>query len=203
MNEFILSRILSGILGCAFIIVRIFFSISLGKNRNLSQKDKRITDHEGNFNFVVRRYIIFPLLIFFIWSYYYLNPSWMQFFLIKIPSVIIWILTVIGFIGIAFLTWVHVCLGKEWSANLKIRDGHTLIKSGPYSKIRHPMYTSLFMVYLSFALVSGDFLIIIVTLFAIISLILRLPKEEEMLITEFGDDYKDYKLNTGKFFPKL
>jgi len=111
--------------------------------------------------------------------------------------------TVIGFLGIGFLIWVHICLGKEWYANLKLRNAHSLIKSGPYSKIRHPMYTALFIIYLSIALISTNLIIIILMVLTIISIIIRLPKEEEMLIFEFGDEYKNYMNNTGRFFPKI
>jgi protein-S-isoprenylcysteine O-methyltransferase Ste14 len=108
-----------------------------------------------------------------------------------------------GIVGTTFLIWVNLSLGKEWSANLMIKNEHKLIKSGPYSKIRHPMYTSLFIIYLSFALLTCNYIIIILTLLAIISLIIRIPKEEKMLISEFGEDYKNYMLSTGRFFPKL
>ena len=126
----------------------------------------------------------------------------MQVFIIPLSETILWIMTVIGFAGIAFLIWVHLCLGKEWYANLKLRSDHLLIKSGPYSKITHPMYTALFIIYLSMAFISANFLIIILVLFTIISLIIRLP-EEELLISEFGDDYRNYMKNTGRFFPKF
>ncbi len=65
------------------------------------------------------------------------------------------------------------------------------------------MYTALFIIYLSMALISTNILLIILIISAIISIIIRLPEEEEMLISEFGDDYKNYMKNTGRFFPKF
>ena len=127
----------------------------------------------------------------------------MKSFTLPLPEIVLWILTVIAFMAIAFLIWVHIYLGKEWSASLKIREGHQLIISGPYSKIRHPMYTALFTIYLSFALVSGNLLIIVPTILAIISLAVRVKKEEDVLITEFGDQYRNYMLHTGRFFPRF
>jgi protein-S-isoprenylcysteine O-methyltransferase Ste14 len=34
-------------------------------------------------------------------------------------------------------------------------------------------------------------------------LILRVPKEEKMMIEQFGDEYKKYMQITGRFFPKF
>lgn len=114
-----------------------------------------------------------------------------------------WIGAILGLCGIAFLIWVHACLGKEWSVNLQLNDDHRLIRSGPYSRIRHPMYTALFSVYLGLGLISSNYVIIILMIIAIISLAIRIPKEENMLIEKFGDEYKTYMENTGKLFPKL
>jgi protein-S-isoprenylcysteine O-methyltransferase Ste14 len=203
MTQFNLSRILFSIVAIAFIVVRIFFTIRFREAEELSQKDNKKNARERKFNFLIRRFVILPLIICTIWIYYILNPSWMQIFIFILSETILWIVTVIGFIGITFLIWVHISLGKEWYANLKLRNDHLLIKSGPYSKIRHPMYTALFIIYLSLAFISTNILLIILIIFAIISIIIRLPKEEEMLILEFGDEYKHYMKNTGRFFPKF
>jgi protein-S-isoprenylcysteine O-methyltransferase Ste14 len=203
MRIFILSRTLFYVLTILFILVRVFFSIKYRKAENPDNKGNKPGTLEGKLNFFIRRFVIIPLLMVTIWDYYTFNPSWMNIFILPIPKTILWIITAIGITGVAFLIWVHICLGKEWYANLKFRRGHKLIKRGPYSKIRHPMYTALFTIYLSIALVSVNLLIIILIILAIISIIIRLPEEEEMLITEFGDDYTNYIKETGRFFPKL
>jgi protein-S-isoprenylcysteine O-methyltransferase Ste14 len=203
MTGFILSRNLFCALSLTFIVIRVFFTIKFRKAAGLAQNSNKNNYKENKSNFLVRRFIIIPLLIISIWVYFILNPPWMQISIIPIPRTILWIVTIVGFISCAFLTWVHLCLGKEWSANLELHDGHTLIKSGPYSKIRHPMYTALFAIYLCIALISCNFFILFFFISAIISLIIRLPEEEKMLITEFGDAYKSYMLKTGIFLPKF
>ena len=203
MDPYTLSRTLSGLVCCSFIIVRLYFTF---RYRDKSDPDKKINaqaDHEGKLSYVIRRLIILPLLLIVTWLYYVLNPSWMKIFILPFPESILYGITLIGFIGIAFLIWVHIYLGKEWSAALQIKEGHQLITSGPYSKIRHPMYTALFSVYLCFALVSMNLLIILFTILAITSLALRVSKEEEVLISEFGDRYRNYMEHTGRYFPKF
>jgi protein-S-isoprenylcysteine O-methyltransferase Ste14 len=203
MNNFILSRNLFGVIGYTFIIIRVYFTIRTRNTRSSGPKEKVPASREGKLNFTLRRFVILPLIIVTICLYYSVKPFWMRFFILSLPEAILWIGTVFGLIGNAFLLLVHLYLGKEWSANLQLREHRTLIKSGPYSKIRHPMYTSLFIIYLSLALVSDNIIIIILTILAIISLVVRLPEEEELLISQFGNEYKDYMQNTSRFFPKL
>ncbi len=203
MDHYSLSRTLSGLICCSFIIVRLYFTVRYRDKTDPDKKIKAPADQEGRLSYMLRRMIFLPLILIFTWSYFIFNPSWMKSFTLPLPEIVLWILTVIAFMAIAFLIWVHIYLGKEWSASLKIREGHQLIISGPYSKIRHPMYTALFTIYLSFALVSGNLLIIVPTILAIISLAVRVKKEEDVLITEFGDQYRNYMLHTGRFFPRF
>jgi protein-S-isoprenylcysteine O-methyltransferase Ste14 len=203
MNRFTLSKILLDVLIIMFIAVRVFFTIRFRKAEGSSQKDNKKDAREGKLNFMIRRYVLLPLLIATICIYYALNPTWMQIFIIPYTEIFLWIITLIGLTGILFLIWVHICLGKEWYANLKFRNNHSLIKSGPYSKIRHPMYTALFIIYLSMGLMSANLLIIFLIILIIISIVIRIPKEEEMLIAEFGNEYRDYMKNASRFFPKI
>jgi len=203
MDHYSLSRILSGLICCCFIIVRLYFTVRYSDKSAPNKKINTPVDQERRLSYVIRRLIILPLLLIVTWLYYALNPSWMLLFILPCPEIILYGITIIGFIGIAFLIWVHLYLGKEWSAALQIKEGHQLIISGPYSKIRHPMYTALFTVYLCFALVSMNLLIILFTVLAITSLAVRVSKEEKLLISEFGDRYRNYMEHTGRYFPKF
>jgi protein-S-isoprenylcysteine O-methyltransferase Ste14 len=44
---------------------------------------------------------------------------------------------------------------------------------------------------------------IVMAVLTIIMLIARVPKEEKMMIEQFGEEYKKYKGKTGRFFPKF
>src|SRR4029079_16000844 len=39
----------------------------------------------------------------------------------------------------------HVDLGRNWSISLEVRDHHALVKDGVYQFVRHPMYSSFFL----------------------------------------------------------
>lgn len=115
---------------------------------------------------------------------------------------------IIGLVLIPITLWLfyrsHKDLGQNWSPSLEIRDEHTLINEGVYKKIRHPMYTSIWLWgILQFCLLPNY----VAGFSGIISFgilyFLRVDKEEQMLVKEFGESYKDYMKQTGRLFPKF
>ncbi|OAX36590.1 hypothetical protein K503DRAFT_694873 [Rhizopogon vinicolor AM-OR11-026] len=56
----------------------------------------------------------------------------------------------------AFRRYCVLTLGKQWNAVLRIRKGHRLITSGPYSVVRHPSYTAFFLQYVGLVVMHGS-----------------------------------------------
>ena len=49
----------------------------------------------------------------------------------------------VGFAGAIFMLWrSHADLGRNWSATLRITGQHSLVTSGVYRHVRHPMYSA-------------------------------------------------------------
>ena len=94
-------------------------------------------------------------------------------------------------------------LGKYWSPQLQVQKEHKIITSGPYRVIRHPIYTAMFIWVIGLALFTASLVFALLALLTIIVLILRIPKEEKMMIEQFGDEYKKYMQITGRFFPRF
>lgn len=111
---------------------------------------------------------------------------------------------VISVVSLFYFRWIHKTLGANWSPTLEIRKGHELIKTGPYKTVRHPMYTQIWLWTIAQVLIVSNlfagFSGIIV--WAILYFI-RVPKEEQMMIEVFGDEYLKYIEQTGRVFPKL
>ena len=74
--------------------------------------------------------------------------------------------------------------------------------TGPYKQIRHPLYTSLFGIGIAFALVSANWLFVLLAVIVIVGLVARVPREETMMLDEFGNEYRDYMARTGRYLPK-
>lgn len=98
----------------------------------------------------------------------------------------------------------HVDLDTNWSVTLELREGHRLITGGVYSKIRHPMYTSLFchagaQAFLLANWIAGPAMLVAFTLM----FLARLGPEERMLRARFGAQYDDYARRTKRLVPFL
>src|SRR3954471_14186951 len=57
--------------------------------------------------------------------------------------------------GMLFMVWARVHLGRYWSGYVTLKEGHQLIRTGPYRLVRHPIYTGFLAAALGTALVVG------------------------------------------------
>lgn len=106
--------------------------------------------------------------------------------------------------GLVGLVWVHRTLGRNFSPTLHVREGNHLVEEGPYRYVRHPMYTVMVGCVAAMVLATGD-AIVAASGFATMSIVIffRTPKEEEMMVNEFGDAYIQYRTRTGAIFPRF
>lgn len=98
----------------------------------------------------------------------------------------------------------HADLGTNWSITLQVREGHRLITEGIYRRIRHPMYTALFVYSIGQALVVPNWVVgpsYLVTFGLLFGL--RLGPEERMMREEFGAQYEAYVARTKRLVPGL
>lgn len=106
-------------------------------------------------------------------------------------------------IGIAFAIWARAHLGANWSAAVSIRAGHELIRTGPYRRIRHPIYTGMILAAVGTALVVGQMRGVVAVAICLGAFYLKSSKEERWLAQEFGDNFKTHTEHTGMFLPRL
>ena len=124
-------------------------------------------------------------------------------FQLPIPSIIRWFGVVVGFCSVPLLIWIHRALGKYYAAQLELKEEHQLITGGPYSRVRHPMYTIFILFTSSMGFITANLLVILFCLLVVFSFPFIARKEESMLVSLFGEEYKEYMRWTGRFFPRL
>ena len=115
-----------------------------------------------------------------------------------------------GGVGAAILAvavWVfwrsHTDLGRNWSPSLQIREGHTLVTEGVYRSIRHPMYASLWLWGIAQTLLLQNWVAAWASIVLILPMyILRVPREEQMMLEQFGEAYRVYMNRTGRVVPR-
>ena len=118
---------------------------------------------------------------------------------------------VIGGAGAAILAlavWLfwrsHADLGRNWSPSLQLREGHELVTEGVYRSVRHPMYASMWLWGVAQALLLQNWIAGWAGLVLFLPLyLLRVPREERMMLDEFGEEYRAYMNRTGRVIPRL
>lgn len=128
------------------------------------------------------------------------GPVWLN---LPFPDELRWTGLALGIISLPFLAWVHYILDKHWDISLSLRKDHTLVTTGPYQRIRHPMYTVHIVYFLSWVLVSANLLLLINYLLTLLLITRRIPREEQMLLERFGQEYRDYMKQAGRLLPRL
>jgi protein-S-isoprenylcysteine O-methyltransferase Ste14 len=132
----------------------------------------------------------------------YVFTPWLNSFNMALPDWGRWIGVMFFGFAVVLFWWVHKTLGENWSPILEIRKDHTLIAKGPYKYIRHPMYTQIWIWVICQWLILSNWIVGIVGVLAwSILYFIRLPEEENMMIEQFGQEYKDYTKKTKKIIP--
>jgi protein-S-isoprenylcysteine O-methyltransferase Ste14 len=103
--------------------------------------------------------------------------------------------------GMAFCYWARVILGHNWSANVTIKMDHQLIRRGPYSVVRHPIYTGLLFAVTGTALIYGHARCFVGVLLIALGWWLKLRIEEQFMLQQFGDQYARYRREVRALIP--
>jgi protein-S-isoprenylcysteine O-methyltransferase Ste14 len=120
----------------------------------------------------------------------------------SLPFWVRWTGFAVGLASLGFWTWTHLALGTLWSAQLQLRAHHRLVACGPYLRVRHPMYTAILAWVASLGVVSANWIPVFFAALAAVFLVARVPREEQMMLERFGDEYREYMRRTGRFLPK-
>jgi protein-S-isoprenylcysteine O-methyltransferase Ste14 len=105
--------------------------------------------------------------------------------------------------GVALAIWARRTLGRNWSGEITIKEQHELIRIGPYSTVRHPIYSGLLAMYAGTAMVSGQMHALLGLLLGIIAYLRKTRMEEQNLVNAFGEKYGAYREATWALIPKL
>jgi protein-S-isoprenylcysteine O-methyltransferase Ste14 len=94
-------------------------------------------------------------------------------------------------------------LGKQWSFQARLIEGHRLVVAGPYSYMRHPIYTGMLGMLLATGLAFSVWwaLLIALPVFAVGTAI-RVRAEERLLLEAFGEDYEAYRRYVPAVIPR-
>ena len=117
------------------------------------------------------------------------------------PGWLRWTGVGLGITSVGLFAWTHVTLGRFWSTCLQLRRDHRLITAGPYTRIRHPMYSAILGWMISLGLVAANWMPFGFAALAALNFMLRIQPEEKMMLQQFGDEYGEYMKWTGRLLP--
>lgn len=132
-----------------------------------------------------------------------LSIGWLGHRMFSRSHLLDWVGVALSFAGCLIAIWARLTLGRNWSAQVSLKTGHELVRSGPYAYIRHPIYAGLLLAVVGTAIVLGEWRgIAAITLIAIAHG-LKARIEEQFLISQFGEEYAHYREKTGFLIPRL
>jgi protein-S-isoprenylcysteine O-methyltransferase Ste14 len=105
--------------------------------------------------------------------------------------------------GVAIAIWARRHLGEFWSARVTLKEDHQLIQTGPYARVRHPIYSGLLLAVIGTGLFVGEWRAVLGVFLIFVSHWLKALREEKMLISQFGKSYEEYRHRTGSLVPRL
>ncbi|MBE0539011.1 MAG: isoprenylcysteine carboxylmethyltransferase family protein [Ignavibacterium sp.] len=193
MNEIVFKIIFA-----ALFIIYILIRVPFDKEYNQIEKIKTLNAFIEKFLLILMS--IGLLFIPLIWLF----TPFLNDFKIDFPAWLRIVGTVISIVSLFYFHNIHKTLGANWSPTLEIRKGHQLIKTGPFLRIRHPMYFQIWLWTISQVLIVSNLFAGFSGIIAwSILYFIRVPKEEKMMIDYFGDEYVAYIKQTGRVFPRF
>ena len=134
---------------------------------------------------------------------YLIDPASMAWAAVPLPVWLRWTGVGLALVAGSLLVWMFRTLGRNLTDTVVTRKQHTLVTTGPYRWVRHPLYSSAALAIVGNSLVAANWFIFVAGCLAFLLLVIRTRKEEQNLTARFGDDYRNYIQRTGRFVPRL
>jgi len=108
----------------------------------------------------------------------------------------------------AFSLWLfhmtHKHLGRNWSITLEVREQHTLVTTGPYKRLRHPMYSAFWLWAIAQAFLLPNWIAGFAGIIGFGTLFFfRVRHEEALMLEIFGEQYRNYMERTWRVLPGI
>jgi protein-S-isoprenylcysteine O-methyltransferase Ste14 len=106
--------------------------------------------------------------------------------------------------GLALRWYAIIHLGRFFTVDVAIAEGHRVVDTGPYRFVRHPSYTGVLLAFAGLGLLTGNAIslaLFIVPTFA--AYLYRIRVEEAALRGGIGEPYIEYSARTARLIPGI
>jgi protein-S-isoprenylcysteine O-methyltransferase Ste14 len=114
-----------------------------------------------------------------------------------------WIGAVLLFTGLLFSVAARLRLGGNWSGTVTVKQDHSLIRSGPYRLVRHPIYTGMLLAIAGNAVARGEWRDVLAFALIAAAFWLKIRIEERFMLAQFGEAYARYQKEVPALVPGL
>ena len=160
---------------------------------------KTVIEEKRQYAIWLSVFICYEVFTFFIFIFF---PEMLAWGSLHLPLWSRFVGTGLGVLALLWFVWIHQTLGNNLSVRIKIKDGQRLVTNGPYRWIRHPMYTAFYILHVAAFLLTANWFIGLTWMVGLtVNILLRVSREEAMLISRFGSEYSLYMERTGRFVP--
>ncbi len=182
-----------------YTIILILVSGSAKKRKILNGQQRNINPYAKTDSIILAILISIEVLILIL---FILKLPFLLIFNIKIALFIRITFLLIGLMGVSLIGWASYTLDGEFSATIQLKEQHRLITIGPYKYVRHPIYSGFILLHIGVTFALSNLLIIIIYNLGLFLLLLeRIPREEKVLHSFFGEKWEQYYKKTPKFIP--
>jgi len=133
----------------------------------------------------------------------YAFTNWLRPFDYSLPKWTVWVAVIVFVISLAIRWEAQRSLASQWSFTLETVEDQALVTSGIYSYTRHPIYLSLVLWAVAQPLLLQNVIAGLAGVVAVLLVwIVRVSREERMMLDKFGEEYIQYMSRTGRFIPR-
>lgn len=136
---------------------------------------------------------------------YFAPRSWFGPFsrrFVSATPAVLWCSLALTFLGLGYSIWARIILAGNWSSTIELKAGNELVRAGPYSHIRHPIYTGIMIAGIGAVLLRGSANSFVAFVLLSVGFWAKARREESLLAREFGAALDSYREATGMFLPR-
>jgi protein-S-isoprenylcysteine O-methyltransferase Ste14 len=105
--------------------------------------------------------------------------------------------------GLAVAIWARISLGQYWSDKVVLKMDHQLVRSGPYARMRHPIYSGVLLGVAGSALVVNQWRGVLAFVLLLTNYSVKAKREDKILAGAFAQDFAEHRRRAGFLLPRL
>ena len=147
-------------------------------------------------------HLIFTVMAFAV-TFFRINFIYLDNIILPRNFIIQWTGAAILFLSLSFAIWARITLGRNWSGAIQKVEGQRLVRNGPYKYVRNPIYTGIVCGFFCTFVTFGTFASLLGFCIILTAYIIKINKEQNFLIQEFGEEYKKYIRESWALIPYI